>query len=131
VQQCTQGHQYTEPHRHIFYANGDVTYSVREDYTVEPPHVRVPGWYGTGVQVGQPIPGTPEPPSAYSEADPNRLLACESAGHPLNGAHLHWTRNDGEVTYSRDLHHESNHATKVPGLFTRESDLVGTVYIYE
>lgn len=129
VQQCEFAHQYIEPHRHIFYRNGDVTYSVRSDYVPDPPSVMVPGWYGVGAQVGQPIPGTP---GEYNPADPHRLLRCDAAGHPLNRAHLHWVRNDGaDLTYSRDLHHESNTAERVPGLFTRESDLVGTVYIYE
>lgn len=129
VQVCEFGHEYIEPHRHIFYRNGDITYSVRADYEPNAPSVTVPGWYGTGAQVGQPVPGTPPPPGEYNPDDPHRLLACEMPGHPLNGAHLHW-RNpiDGHVTWSRNLDYESANATKVDGLFTRDATILGTVH---
>lgn len=121
VQQCTQGHQYTDPHRHIFYANGDVTYSVREDYTVDHPHVRVPGWYGTGVQVGQPIPGTPEP------VVEERVQQCEIGGHPRTNLHLHWQDEDGNVTYTRDLNWIAGAGYTRLGVFCRDADRVGGV----
>ena len=131
VQRCIYGHDYTEPHRHIYYRNGDVTYSLSPDYTPVAPSVVAPGWYHTGSQVGQPIPGTPEPETGYNEDDPHRLLACTSAGHPLSEVHLHWQRegNTG-LTFTRDLDYVSRDgATQVMGLFTRDGSIVGTNYI--
>jgi hypothetical protein len=127
VQECKHAHSYIEPHRHIFYRNGDVTYSVRADYEPDPPSVTVPGWYGSGTQVGQPVPGTP---GEYNAADPNRVLPCSESGHPHSLVHAHWRREGATgITYTRDLYYVSNDgATRIPGIFSRDIDRVGNLH---
>jgi hypothetical protein len=127
VQECTHGHGYTEPHRHIFYRNGDVTYSVRADYEPDEPSVVVPGWYGTGTQVGQPVPGTP---GEYNAADPYRVLPCNESGHPHSLVHAHWRRENTEnISFTRDLYYVSNDgATRILGIFSRDSERVGNLH---
>lgn len=124
VQACEFGHQYIEPHRHIFYRNGDVTYSVRDDYEPTPPSVRLPGWYGTGVLVGQPIPSTEEPLVPVEQT----VERCSVSGHPISDVHVHVQfENREHPSYSRNLDYTSEDSEVVlPGWFSRDEAVVGT-----
>lgn len=175
VQQCQHDHRYQQPHRHIFYPNGDITYTSQQNYVPPDFATMTPGWYGTDGQVGQPVPGTPEPEPpnehtvqvctqghpervhwhfhdttdvsrrAYDEvgAEPDGwtkepgvfgptagelVQNCTHAGHPLTVIHAHFQREgEDHVTYSRDVNFTNTSATRVPGVFCRSVDVIGTV----
>lgn len=122
VQQCTFGHGHLQPHRHLFYTNGEVSYTMREDWTSDATAMVVPGWYGSGVQVGQPIPGTPEP-------DAPRVQQCEVEQHPSYERHKHvlFPPNDVPAYTPNMAYAVSGSEVLVDGVFSRDADVVGTL----
>ena len=129
IQPCTHGHRYTNPHRHLYYPDGSVTYAVRPDFE-NPDATAVPGWYVVGDLVGTPVPGTVVDPDP--DDDMMRVQQCDIVTHPAHAIHIHvqFTNLDPDhiPSYSRDLHYEvQGDEAVLPGRFCRDADRVGAL----
>jgi hypothetical protein len=127
VQSCSiYGHP-VERHWHVQHTNGDIEY-VRVQETWEqiyPQSHLLAGCYARGTDVvGQPVVPEPEPEVEVAEV---RVQECLFTAHRGGGVHAHWDTGHS-VTYSDDLHYVSQTSERVPGVWSRDADLVGGVH---
>jgi hypothetical protein len=128
VRQCRIGSHAAARHRHLLTDAGGVTYHiVGREYTGD--FTPMPGEWGIGDIVGQPVTPPPEAETDVEEddeepVDTTRVQECEVPGHRAGGIHAHWDTGHS-ITYSDDLDYESETSTRVPGVFSADADLVG------